>query len=575
MSRTVSLEAVLYLALAMLAAWLRFGHLGQPPLSDQEAAAALSATDSDFVLERPVMPAPAYRTLTAAAYLAAGADEAPARWAPALAGLLAAFAPLLLRRQLGRAATFTAVLLLAISPTLWTASRTAGGASLAVLGVVAAAFFIIRAGADRGANLELAAAAGGLALVSGPLGLTGLLTLVAGWGTLRYAGRRRSNPHAVGLPLPAGIGETARLRALLIAGVVVLALATGLGFFPGGLREVFDGLGQWAANWLQRSGQPAGTVLLQLPAYEPLVLVFGGIGALVALRRGSGLELWLAGWAAGALVVLLIYPSRQPADVLWVVIPLSVLAAPRLARTLGELVAARPTWVVMGAGGGVLALLGFSYLQLRGFVSGPNAALELAGVPALLGLALMGLLLAGTALSLVAAGWSIELARRVAAGAGALTLLSLSVSAGAALNATEPSPSELWREQTGTPGLRVLRESLSTLSEAELGRPRSLPIQLGDAPPPSLAWVLRGHPRFSSLDPTVSPPVILVREGGTLPGEYLGQSLSIGERRAWFGAYPPRLLAWWLIRAGPTEEQRWVLLVRQDVAGVEQLEQTE
>lgn len=575
MRRTISLEAILYLAVGLLAAWLRFGHLDQPPLNDQEAAAALSASEAKFPAAQASVEAPAYRTLTAAAYLAAGEDEAPARTAPALAGLLAAFTPLLLRRRLGRAATLAAVLFLAISPTLWTASRTAGGASLAALGVVAVAFFVIRAAEGAGSNMQLAAAAGGLALASGPQGLTGLLTLAAGWGTLRFVGRRRSNPHAVGLPLPTGIGETDRLRALLTAGVVLLALATGLGLFPGGLREVFDGLGQWAANWLQRAGQPAGTVLLQLLAYEPLALTFGAFGAIAALRRGDGLELGLASWVVGALVVLLVYPSRQAADVLWLVVPLSMLAAPRLAGTLSELATARPTWVVMGAGSGALALLGFSYLQLRGYVSGPNAALEFAGVPALLGLALMGVLLAASALMLVAAGWSAALARRLAAGVGAVALLSMSVSAGAALNAAEPSPSELWREQTGTPGLVVLRESLSTLSEAELGRPRALPVMLGDRPSPSLAWVLRGHPRFSSLDPSVSPPVILVREGGALPGEYLGQSLSIGERRAWFGAYPPRLLAWWLTRAGPTEEQRWVLLVRQDVAGVEQLEQAE
>lgn len=575
MSRSVSLEAVLYLSLGLLAAWLRFAHLDQPPLNDLEAAAALTAADSPFASDPVTVPSPAYRSLTAAVFGLRGADEAAARWVPAAAGLLLVFTPLLLRRELGAGPTVAAVGLLAISPALWTASRSAGGSSLAALGVMAGSMLLVRAGSRPRPNLELAAAAGGLALVSGAPGFTGLLSVGAGWLVSRTVSRRRGNPHAETLPFPTDYGDASALRALLVAGAVVAVLGAGLGFLPDGLRGVFDGLGAWASGWVQRGGQPAGTVLLQLPAYEPLVLAFGGLAALRQLRAGRGWRLWMASWAAGGLAVLLAYPSREAPDILWVVVPLTLLAAPPLVRTVERVVNARPLWVLLGAGGGVLALLGFAYLQLRGYVSSLAAAQELLGVPALLGLAFMGGLLALTALALVAAGWSFDLAGRIAGGVSAVTLLALSLSAGAALNGPQPSPSELWRPQTGSPGLWVLRESLATLSEAETGRARALPIQLADAATPSLAWALRDHPRYDHLDPGQIPAVVLLREGGALPGEYLGQSLSIGERRVWVGAYPPQLLNWWLTRSGPTEQQRWVLLARQDVAGVERLEQLE
>ena len=57
---------------------------------------------------------------------------------------------------------------------------------------------------------------------------------------------------------------------------------------------------------------------------------------------------------------------------------------------------------------------------------------------------------------------------------------------------------------------------------------------------------------------------------GLFPSEYLGQSVSIGEHWGWTGWWPPELLFWWVTREAPTLPDRWVLLVRPDIAGVEQ-----
>ncbi len=575
MTRSLSVEAVLYLVIGLLAAWLRLAHLDQPPLSDAEATAALSAVESAFAPEQLDQRSAAYRTATAAVFALGGVGEAAARLVPAMAGVLLVFVPLLLRRELGSGVAFTSAFLLAISPTFWSAARSAGGVSLGVLGVAAGLAFAIRSRHQLHPNLELAAVAGGLALVSGAAGLTGATSLLAAWLVFALLRRRRS-PQQIRFPLlPSDFERGSLERALLAGGAVGLALGAGFGLAPEGLELVFGGMGEWAAGWFRRAGYPAGTLLLQLPAYEPLVLIFGGIGLVDGLRRGRDLQAALASWAVGAVALSLIHVGREPSEILWVVLPLTLLAAPAVALAIERAIAGRPVWVMLGAGGGITALLGFAYLQLRGYVGSVNAAQQLLGVPALLGLAVMGFLLAATALSLVAAGWSIDLARRVAGGVGLVTLLSLTISAGAALNSAQPAPTELWHRQTSTAGLMTLQESLRTLSEAEIGQPSALPIQAVDSPSPSLAWVLREYPRYQGLGPSASPPAILVREGGQLPGEYLGQSLSIGELRVWPTAYPPQLLSWWLTRSGPTSEQRWVLLVRPDVAGIEQLDESE
>ena len=64
---------------------------------------------------------------------------------------------------------------------------------------------------------------------------------------------------------------------------------------------------------------------------------------------------------------------------------------------------------------------------------------------------------------------------------------------------------------------------------------------------------------------------MITREGEDLPGEYLGQSVTIGENWGWTGFVPPDVLRWLVIREMPIAPDRWVLLVRNDIAGVEEL----
>jgi hypothetical protein len=180
----------------------------------------------------------------------------------------------------------------------------------------------------------------------------------------------------------------------------------------------------------------------------------------------------------------------------------------------------------------------------------------------------MGIILAILALILLAVGWSRDVAIPIAGAAAILVLLGVGISAGAALNFGEPNARELYRPQASTMGLNDLRESLRTLSRAETGRSEALPIETNDQLSPALAWATRNFPAHEGSE---NPAIILVREGAPLPGEYLGQSVTIGESWGWIGGLPPKLMNWLVIREAPTVPDRWVLLVRKDVGGVEEL----
>ena len=575
---SVSLESLLYLFLFTIGVWFRFNQLDRHPLSDAEAREALVALPrpSEFQPTDLSSSSPAFQVLTGLAFSFSRADDATARSASALAGAALLLTPLLIRRQIGRLPALATTLLLALSPTLWAASRTAGGTAIAAASLLATVLFLARARAEPRRNLEWAAGMLGLAAVAGQPGIVGLTTVGVGSGALAYLRRRRSNPHpdpTLAFPWPASVPSEALLRGLLLAGLVGLGLASGFGFFAGALGGVFGEIGAWVEGWYSPGGVPAASVLLQLPVYEPLALVFGLAGLVRAVRKGAALDTWFAVWTAGAVLLILLYPGRRPEDIVWAVVPLCFLAAGEASALIDQVLHARPAWLLIGFVGAVVALMAFSYVQLAAFVRGPDVFQSFLGMPLLLMLSVMGIGLAAAAVVLLGLGWSSGIAITVTGTAGLIVLAALSISAGGRLNLAQASARELWRPQASTLGLRDLVETIDSLSRAAAGRTAALPLQLEDQITPGLAWALRDYSAGDGSDLAANPPVVLMREGsgaGSLPSEYLGQSVSIGETWGWSGWGPPDLIQWWVTREAPTLPDRWVLLVRPDIAGVEQ-----
>ena len=233
-------------------------------------------------------------------------------------------------------------------------------------------------------------------------------------------------------------------------------------------------------------------------------------GAIARARNGSSLLTFFASWFVGAVMLLILYQGRQPADLVWLVLPLTVLAAAVIKNLLNKIFQPENIWLALGFTGAIVALIAFAYLQLRAGVSGPESLQSFVGLPTHFAAAGMGIGLAVLALILLAVGWSRDVAIPIAGAAAILILLGAGISAGAALNFGGPSARELYRPQASTLGLSDLRESLSTLSRAETGRSDALPIETSDRPSPALAWATRNYPTHEGSE---NPAIILVREG--------------------------------------------------------------
>jgi predicted membrane-bound mannosyltransferase len=577
----LTFNKVFYLVVIIIAAWMRLGNLDRLPLTDSEsihalAAASVTPESSPFWQnEEEVVPSsPAYHAFTALVFQLAGASETSARVIPALAGLALVFTPLLARRRLGRSTTVIATFLFAISPALVTSARTAGGDSLAALGIVAAITLLlgIEKGTLKRQRIALAAAAFGLALASGVPVFHGILTLFL---VALYLFVERSKEEKIFK----GLDGDQLLWGLRIAVVLMIAVAIGFGFSFRSLAGLGEALTEWLSGWGSSAEISPLTGIASLLIYEPLLLVFGFIGALVALRNRDKLNIAASAWAIGGILTMAIYPARQATNLMWAVIPLGLLAA-SVFVSLIERLAYRKSWLeFIGLACFLLTLMAFTYLSLASYASGVSMISDDGGTGARL-LVYLGILILGTVVVILfGLGWSWSLTGESVSFAVCMALLMLTISAGWRLNfaPTVAGANELWRPQVSTQGLTLMVETLETMAHSYTGRTDALEVKVIEPVTPSLAWALRDFRKADARGKVLTSPApaVLVREGEellTLEAQYSGQGLKIGEFWGWEGVLPPNPIKWWIQRDAQTLEERWILYVRADIMSLGEID---
>ena len=578
MTRRISLSPLLAVLSLLIALLLRVVDLGALPLMPAEAAAALEAAarssmGTPFWEGGSAAVAPSYLTPTSALMTAFGVRTMVARLVPALAGAMLVALPLLLRRRLGWPVTLLTMGLLAVSTASLTASRTAGGETMAVLGVALAVVLIGRSAVLTKTERILAGAGLGLALASGSAAWMGFfgLGLAVLFGKLIRAGDPPRNPHDPPLGSPAALFN---YEVLISAAVISVLLSTAFGTQPRALTGFLAAPGRWLLGW----GNPSGWSLISgffvLLVYEPLLLILGGVGVVGALRRGPALERLAALWALGALTVYLLYPARNPLDILWLVVPLSLLTASQVIRTVEAIQKLEMPLSSLMLALVLLVIFSYAFLQLEASLAGFGLAsldreAQLVFALSALGFALLLVLLFGV-------GWSWRETLLALAASATVVLAMLSVSSSWRLNYTRQAveTSELWRREVTTLQLPLLEETLSEIAKTVVGRTGGMPIEVIGDPTASLAWGLREHkPASQALmgedAPAVeAPPVIIARETvqPSLPADYLGQAYAIKGHWGWPAGVPTNPLQWLMDRQGPLELERWILYVRTDVA---------
>jgi len=573
----ITIEVALYLACFALAAGLRCLNLGLHPLNDAEAREALSVLR--FLRGQPAdLPAsPAYFFFTYFEFLLLGADTFGARFIPALAGSLLALTPWFFRDLLGRSAALATSALLAISSGLIAASRTSDGTLLTLLALLIGLALLRREGRSAlfGAAVALGfAISGGAAFFTGAL----LLALTTVLFARAYAGealqRLVARVRAEAWPVLGALALT-----ILVVSTVGVIYRAGLG-----------ALGNSAVSWLQGFGLNAeGRSVFVIPvfliAYEPLLLIFGLLGAVRAFLRHNTAGQIVAAFALLAFMFVVAYSGREIVDVVWLIVPLAALAGTTFAELL-EANFTRDEWPLTGALVAVLVIiLGFASIKMLQFGEAVrlNPAL-LQSVPggglianaAGLILAVLALAVAVLVVYLFAAGWSARAARLGATLTAAAVLGLVTLGAGWGLAQVRPTePVELWWPRPASDGVNRLVTTLRHVSDMAVGNEHEIDVTVQAGPDGALAWALRDFRKATFVSDSsafiTSRAVItpLEQNNPELGQAYAGQAFDL--YHYWFpeNLFFSEQLDWLAFRrapaASPVQSERIILWVRQDV----------
>jgi len=565
-------EITLWVVVGLVALLMRIAQLDAAPLTANEAAGATAAWRAATGKGLPLTDYnPFLLAGNSLLFALFGASDTVARLWPALFGWLLVLTPMLWRRSLGRVGALAAGAYLALSPAGLVASRQVEGTMIAALGaMVFIGGFIRFLESDRSGWLTPAALGLALGVSSGvsayglllPLGLA-VAVVAKAWPedlALRsHDDLSRLRPHAASF--------------LLVFGVAVLGLSTGLGWNLPGLGSVGGLFAAWLGRF--RPGlRPSASPLILLFVYELLATAFGIGGLVVGVLRGRRTAVLLGGWAALGVLMLGLMPGRAPADLAWVVIPLALLTG----LGIDELVRGR--WFSGGAlqvahGSIVLVLWGHCYLMLARYATfGDRTDLALALITVVLQMLL--------SLSFGLALGADRTVRTMAAGTG-IVLMMLTVAAGWRVAYRHPTdPREPLLSEPTAVNVRDLVQTLRELSWRETGLPTTLAFTVVAPQESVLSWYLRDFTmarhfeRLSGLtSEDLGPIVVTSGRDETLVAAaqrpYAGQDFPVG--RQW----TPRELGcrfwrpgchaavdWFLFREGVPlpEADQWAALWR-------------
>jgi len=577
----ISVETLVYAAISVIAVALRFIRLGQPLLGEHEARQAFAAWN---VLTSGAITAGAIESPVAFAAMlismaVAGASSAAARFGPMLAGLALVASPALFRHHLGRIPTLLSVAALAVSPSIVATSRQVGGFGFAMLSVVLALAALDRYLEMRHSRfIVLLGAALGVALVSDfgtPLALLAMLlgaifATVTDWeGELEGAGWQRQLRD-----LPWGLLALSLLTTLILVSTALLSVPRGLG-------AAADLLARFGRGIVTRPPDVAwlGTALA---VYELGLLLFGGAGIWLASQSAEAWRRFLAGWGFAALLIGVLYPGALPGHSLWVIVPLSALAALAVTELL-SIEHDAPPWAQWAYAAGIIALFAMTvtgvtqYLRAPHLITiPPNPAPGARPLIVPIDLALVGLwlLMQIVLWFTVASTWGSATAwRGLGLGLIVLSLASAIGQSGALAFNRASSPYELFNPAPAQPGLEALVSTAEDISELATGYPHDAAITVQAPPDRALAWALRDfeHTRFVPYaNPTVDSVMVITPAEGADPAlgsAYVGQDFVITRR------WSPRGMAWadfihWLLYRSsrtPTSDERVILWVREDI----------
>ncbi|MEM6284523.1 MAG: glycosyltransferase family 39 protein, partial [Chloroflexota bacterium] len=330
---SISLEGVVYVALAATVLLMYVLRLGIVPLTVTEIPRALAAWQAAQPgIEATTSGDSALLQLAHMLSLTIfGNSEEAVRAPTAILGFLLVFSPLLFRDVLGRTRAFLIVIGLAFSPMMLAASRLDSPVVWQMFFALLALWVLKRHVLEQNATLSTVAIVlfGAAALLTGTTGLLTVVMMVAALILADSFLRRRDETYAEDtIPVVARLREWAWIPGIGLSALIVLTTATAFMLYPPGLDALAQSIGSGLAGWfVPQEGAPFAFGLAASLFYEPLYWAFGIIGIILIFDRDeiTFVDGFFVAWLAVAGIVALLYQGATAANALWLTIPLAGL----------------------------------------------------------------------------------------------------------------------------------------------------------------------------------------------------------------------------------------------------------
>jgi len=550
------LDFVLLFAVFAIALAFRLIRLGHPALSDYEADIALQALGAAQGFEPQYGEHAAYVGLTGVSFFIFSAGNFLARFWPAIIGSLIVFIPFLYKKNIGSTPANVLAFVLAISPEMVGLSRIVGSPMMALVFLLFALGFFLRHKPILTGFFLAMGLMSGLGFWMGVF-ILGISYLIAHWAfdlsdslTLSSLENKEKFWLCLGLSFA----------------VTLLIVGTGFTLSTANLSGVFDGLISFIRGFVTPKTAPFVLMPLTLIAYTGAAVIFGVWGSLRATLVKHKVDLFLLVWWVFGCFFLFLYPAGEPADMIWVTLPLWVLSVRVVTSAWCFPKSSRLILLVTGSL--VVAVSAFILFAMRSLLNqgvGQNETLNTF-------LALMGgVALLAVIVLLVSYGWSQEVALPgLLIGLAVVTCLGLvSVSVNSTGLAPEPSQ-ELWYPKHASLSPEWVMVSIDRVMEWNALRETPLEIAVSHIDTSSMRWVLRDEDPVYYVEylPTSSQPDILITDTQQIPeisSSYRGQDLVWSTQTQWEQMSPFGYLNWLITRDAPTVPQQVILWVRTDL----------
>lgn len=559
----------------VLALAVRLIGLGVMPLNDAEAAPALQAFSLSQSQSTALDPHPLYILSTSIFFfMAGGGSDFLARLFPALMGSLLVLAPQLFDDRLKPRPSLILAFFLALDPGLVAISRQAASPILAIV------FLVYMVGLLNKRKYQLAAVSAALAFLSGPSVWLGLLGIGITFAIAQLFKQKQetsdeeqaSSDQEPGTMEKEKVQEPANLQPFtfnlqLVTPFILTFIIAGTLFFtaPAGLGAAFASVPAFISQWTTASNFAPGLLVISLLIYQPLTLLLAIVALLRGLTGGYRRVLLLSIWLFVSLLLTVFLPARQMADLAWMLLPLSALAALELARHFT--IQREERREVFGVAMLTVLIWLFIWLGLAGITWLPAGSPE---YNLRAGLLIGSVALLIISLVLIAAGWSLRIARLgavwgFALGLGALTLGGLFGSTGLR-GANFP---EMWWQPNLPAQARLMRESVSQLSEIGRGNDFSASVTIMGIDSPALEWALRDNPLqvVAALDPVSTPDFVVTtfEMNPQLISAYRGQDFIWRQSPSWGATDLGTWFRWVTLREMPQTQEVIILWARGDL----------